>query len=122
MTRSLSRVLLSVVVAFAFFMLAQTPAQAQYRRPIVVPPVRTYVNSNPYVLPGVTYRQYATLGALNPGYFPPTVYGYYNPYRTAYVPYVYPGFTYPSMVGVPAAAVTPYRYYNPYFASFGFYP
>jgi hypothetical protein len=123
--------------------LAQTPVQAQFRRPlpprvvppvvvtprrpIVVPPVTGFVNSNPYVLPGLTLNQLATYNVLSQsGTLPPWMYGY-NPYRPFfYTPYptlVYPTFGYPTYlypsvpVGVP---YSPFNFNNPYFATFGF--
>jgi hypothetical protein len=122
MSRFLRRFALIAVVGSIVFALAQTPAQAQYRRPIIVPRINTYVNSNPYVLPGLTYNQYATFSALNPGNFSPYAYGYYNPYRPVYAPYAYPTVGYPAPVVMPRSLYNPYGYYNPYFASYGLYP
>src|SRR5690349_4640911 len=83
--------------------LAQSPAQAQYRRPvapalppavrplpprapIVVPPVTSQINPNPYVLPGMTLTQLGTYSAIS---MDPTLSMNLRLYSNLYNPYRY---------------------------------
>src|SRR5205823_5262304 len=96
------------------------------RAPIVVPPVTSYYNPNPYVLPGMTFNQLATFSALSTD---PTLLAqimmYNNSMRPIYVAPTYPVLPY-TMTTVPYGALgttgIAYPYYNPYFAAFGLYP
>lgn len=129
------------VVGLAAFALAPSPAHAQYRRvpvrrvpiapayyppvvpraPLVAPPTATYPSVNRSVLPGMNVNQLALYSVLS---MDPTTARLLNVYRPVYVTPVYPVVPY-TTPALPYTSALPYNsanYYNPYFASFGFYP
>ena len=140
MKNSLCRLVLVAAVGLSVLALAQTPAHAQYlyrpavlpprpvaRYSVVVPSVRSY--TNPYVLPGMTLRQFATLDVLSMGGgLPPWMYSYYNPYLVGspfvnpYLTTPVPVTTYTTRVTVPGVPYNPFNIYNPYFAAYGLFP
>lgn len=137
MNRSYRTFVLIALVGLGLVALAQAPAQAQYRRPIVPvvpyrplppravvttpPPVVPYANSYTYLPNGLNLNQAAALNAMR---LQAQVYNsLYNPYYQL----GYPGLAYPianvpyyrpGIVTNPYAA---YPVYNPYFAAYGLY-
>jgi len=137
----------AAILGISILAVADSSAHAQYRRPaapalppavrpmtprapIVVPPVTSQINPNPYVLPGMTLTQLGTYSALS---LDPTLSmnlrlynNLYNPYRYSpyYVPYLYGASLYPYTTGIvpPVYNNNPFGFYNPYFASFGLNP
>jgi hypothetical protein len=163
MKNSLRTFALVAVAGLGVLALAQTPVQAQFRRAmphrpvpvapvapvfptvtpramVTVPPVRSF--TNPYVLPGMTLNQLATLSTISMDPTLMTQLLLYNNSRRPIIvtppysilPYTMPTATYPYTLGtvpyslgtVPYSVGTvgfPYSsYYNPYFGAYGLYP
>lgn len=140
MNRSWRTFTLVAFLGLSVLVLAQRPAQAQYRRPYfpvvrpyvpyVVPyiPPRAFVATPPPIVPYANSYTYTPLGlnlnqvaALNVLRIQTQLYNsLYNPYYAMY-PYSYatPGLNYYN----PGIAYNPYSIYNynPYFAAFGFH-
>lgn len=138
MNRSCRTFVLVALVGLGLLVLAQAPAQAQFRRP-VVPPVPTfrpaapravvttppplvpYTNSFTYLPSGLNLNQAAALNALR---IQTRLYNsLYNPYYLG----LYPTINYPTVSvttyqpGIIYSPSSPYPIYNPYFAAFGLY-
>lgn len=137
MNRSWRAFSLAALLGLAVVVVAQAPAQAQYRRPFAPPPVRPYIppaprafvatpppvvpyaNSYTYLPSGLNLNQAATLNALR---IQTQLYNsLYNPYST----YNYPIYSNPTLYNpyyTPGIAYSPYNVYNPYFSAFGLRP
>jgi hypothetical protein len=138
MNRSWRTITLMALVGLGVLVLAQAPAQAQYRAPFVRPPVapllppspRAFVATPPPVIPlansytylypqgvpsGLNLNQVAALNALR---IQTRLYNsLYSPYRTIYGTPIYP--MNPYLTGVLYNPYNPYNLYNPYFAAYG---
>ena len=140
MNRSWRTFTLVALLVLSVLVLAQMPAQAQYRRPyypvvrpLYVPPVvpyiapRAFVATPPPIVPYANSFTYTPLGlnlnqvaALNVLRIQTQLYNsLYNPYYLYGYPYTLQG---PINYNTPGVAYNPYGIYNynPYFAAFGF--
>jgi hypothetical protein len=130
---------LVALVGLGVLVVAQTPAQAQYRRPVTAPvpslrpvpprtlvttppPIVPYANSFTYLPSGLNLNQAAALNALRiqTQLYSSLYYPYFAP-RYLMNPYLTPGLSYYAP-GVAYTPYTPYGVSNPYFAAFGLYP
>ena len=144
MNRSWRTFTLVALLGLSVLILAQAPAQAQYRRPFIpvvrpyyvppivpyIPPLRAFVAVPPPIVPYANSFAYTPLGlnlnqvaALNILRIQTQLYNslynpYFSPFYSTY-PYYSPSMQY-STYYAPGITYTPYNIYNPYFAAFGF--